>query len=459
MKFPIPQDWDGESWCEWAVCWPDSEQWRGLLRGFITLPQRGRTWDERSGNILDVQAIGREITEQNIDLRGVLMACNDQGVANALNAQAQAMTAIANAITAMASSSGGGSVECGGCGGTNVNVQAHISMPDGSTWPFYGSAPVPPLPPSGFPDGYPDLPTFEADRCAKATKMADDWITSLNNLGTTNWIAGVLGAAAIVAALVGLITVPPAVIPLLLFALTANIGITAFLVELANELEANKAEVICILYTSDSVDAIVQNMSQLLSSLILVINPPAGIGRGLATIALWLLNADTLTYLFTSQAIGAYPSADCSGCVTPTECFDFEAELSLLGWIVTDQTGGSVELSVQATGMQVVTGSPSDTVHTVFSSPPVSYEIQAGDEFIILYTTDPVPYGRHLWLTLDSVRTLVASDGTIVDHLVCAPVDLTPYAGQVCTDIEISINRFGGGTWVIRRAGFNCPCA
>jgi len=458
MKLPIPDDWDGTTYCDYAVCWPDSEKWRGILRGFITLPQRGWTWDERTGSVLDVQSIGRDITEFNIDLRGCLVACNDTGIADALNAIAVALAANAGAqATATANCGDAGAVSVS-CGGETVNIINHIELPDGTTWPFYGTAPVPELPPTGFPTGYPDLPTFEADRCAKATKMADDWISSLNNLGTTNWIAGVLGAAAIVAALVGLITVPPAVIPLLLFALTANVGITAFLVQLANALEDNREEVICILYTSDSAEQIVQNISELLSGLILIINPPAGIARAIAAIALWLLNADTLVYLFSAQAISAYPSADCSACVVETECFDFEISQSLSGWAVIDQTGGSVSLAIVAEGMEVQTGAPTDTAHTIFSSPVMNYVIQSGDEFIILYTTDPVPYGRHLWLTLDGVRTLVASDGTIVDHLVCAPVDLTAYAGAVVSDVEISINRAGGGTWIIRRAGFNCLC-
>ena len=316
MKFPIPDDWDGITYCDFAVCWPDSEEWRGLLRGFLTLPMRGRTWDEKTGSILDVQAVGRDIAAKNLDLRGCLVACNDTAIAEALNAIAEAIASQSgSSASATVNVSGSTEADCSGCGGESVNVQQHVVLNDGSTWIQFGTVPVPPLPPSGFPEGYPDIGAYNSDKCAKATKMCDDWIASLNNLGTTSWVAGVLGAAAILAALVGLITVPPTVIPLLLFALTANVGINAAIIQLANLLEDNREEVICILFTSDSVDQIIVSMSELVGSLVVIINPTAGIARFLAAIALWLLNSDTLAYLFSDAAINAYPDADCSACV------------------------------------------------------------------------------------------------------------------------------------------------
>lgn len=77
MKIAIPDDWDGETWCRWSVCWPDSELWKGILLGFITTAQRGRFWDERTGSIKTIQDIGRQIFDNNFPLECVIMSCGD----------------------------------------------------------------------------------------------------------------------------------------------------------------------------------------------------------------------------------------------------------------------------------------------------------------------------------------------------------------------------------------------
>jgi hypothetical protein len=63
---PIPGDWDGQSWTCIQVVWPDSDLWLGILAGLLTIPTRGRFWDERSGSILATQMIGREIDRRNL---------------------------------------------------------------------------------------------------------------------------------------------------------------------------------------------------------------------------------------------------------------------------------------------------------------------------------------------------------------------------------------------------------
>lgn len=64
-QFPIPDDWDGETFECFMIEWPFSVQWVGMLRGLITSPVRGRYWDGSTGNIKDAQAIGLEIQERN----------------------------------------------------------------------------------------------------------------------------------------------------------------------------------------------------------------------------------------------------------------------------------------------------------------------------------------------------------------------------------------------------------
>lgn len=93
MKNPIPQDWDGESWKRYCVCWPDSELWTGLLLGFLSYCTRGRSWHENTGVIKEAQAIGWEIWENNVPLEGVAMTCQEaDNVAKAIMILTHAIT-------------------------------------------------------------------------------------------------------------------------------------------------------------------------------------------------------------------------------------------------------------------------------------------------------------------------------------------------------------------------------
>lgn len=70
--YPIPDDWDGETWGCVLIDWPLSEQWFGILRGLITTPVRGRFWDGSTGIITDAQAIGLDIEGRN-----PVVSCSD----------------------------------------------------------------------------------------------------------------------------------------------------------------------------------------------------------------------------------------------------------------------------------------------------------------------------------------------------------------------------------------------
>lgn len=72
----IPSDWDGESWECFQIQWPNSPEWLAVLRGLVTLPMRGRNWDENSGTIKDVQQVGYQIEAANIPLT----TCDGDGV-------------------------------------------------------------------------------------------------------------------------------------------------------------------------------------------------------------------------------------------------------------------------------------------------------------------------------------------------------------------------------------------
>lgn len=303
MKFPIPDDWDGESWCKWAVCWPDSEKWRGFLRGLLTLPQRGWTWDERTGSIINVQSIGREITEANLPLVGCLMACNDVGLQTSLSEIAAAIRALAAA-------------QC--CNDLQIDVQGGIqgtiTQGSGEVIPVYGSSPPLSIGPGEFPDGYPDLESYDADKCKKANGIVDGLIGSLTNIASFGTFNALTLAVLIVAAMASSIVFPPAMIPTaisVLLILSGSLFVIAQLVSLLNE---NRNEIVCFLYEGESVTAIIETLADFLDLLIASIPATGRVAYALKALALVIMNSGTLNQLFNSDPMVTDPDASCMGC-------------------------------------------------------------------------------------------------------------------------------------------------
>jgi len=346
MKMPIPGDWNGSDCCRFSVTWPDSPMWKAILFGLLSKPSQGRFWDETTGRILDIQAAFAPTYDANFSLKEVIMACGDTGVADALNAIA----------VALAANNGSSPVNCncGGCAGggaagpfsPEINVQAHITLPSGATFPVFGSGPIPTLPTSGFPDGYADEDEYTADKCRKAMKIVNDLITTLDNLGTINWLSGITLAVVLVGCFVGIITVPYVTIPLLLFALTANVGITTALVAMEGYITDNKEEWVCYLTNNDSVPAILNAVSAGLVVAVAALNFETTIGLAVSSIVLWLLNVDVLGILFNAQAKLQYPDADCEFCIECGITFVWDGNDDDFGWSLSNIVGGTPTLEV-----------------------------------------------------------------------------------------------------------------
>ncbi len=107
--YPIPDDWDGETWTCILIEWPNSIDWLGILRGLVTTPLRGRFWDGLTGSIIDAQNIGLEIEERNpvsscedivIALQGIQAAVEGLDVSSDLQVTIQ--TNIQNSIDLVA---------------------------------------------------------------------------------------------------------------------------------------------------------------------------------------------------------------------------------------------------------------------------------------------------------------------------------------------------------------------
>src|SRR4029450_11981581 len=79
----IPSDWDGESYCCFAVQWPESPHWRGVLNGLIDTAGTGFTYNEATGSVTDAINAIRPTWNYNFRNEVVLMTCSDE-IANAL---------------------------------------------------------------------------------------------------------------------------------------------------------------------------------------------------------------------------------------------------------------------------------------------------------------------------------------------------------------------------------------
>lgn len=336
-QMPIPDDWDGETFCRWAVCWPNSVKWLSILDGLLTQPTRGRFWDASTGNIKNTQASFIPAYDENFILGEVIMACNDNGIAEALNAIATALASNTNSATATANCSGGGSCGCNinNSNDVDISIGSTITLTDGSKWPIYSDGPIPTIPESGFPDGYTDEPEYDADKCAKANKIISDLIVTLQNFAVLNLATGAIGAAVVLACLVGVITVPYVTIPLLLWAMVGSVGMTTAAGLMANYINDNREDFVCILYQENNLETMIGLLADLLDVAVAAIAVEGAVAIAIKSVVLWLLNGNTLGILLTSDSKLLFPEADCSGCGAPEETlqvYDSTGEWVETGW-------------------------------------------------------------------------------------------------------------------------------
>jgi len=314
MKHAIPSDWDGQTFCRFAICWPDSPLWRALLRGLVTEPARGYFWDEKTGWIKDVLADFRQTLDHNLELPEVFMACNDQNIAEALQAIATAVVqaSINNSSSANASANACCEQTIINQGGGSVGV---VTQPGtGQPIPIYGTQPPIVLPPGTIPDGYETQEEYDLDKCQMANLIIDDAIESVRRLGAITTFNTIALAGLIIASIVGAIIFPPAAIPIAVGALIAVSGVTGVLAGLLLGMQDRRQDLVCALYEGQTVDSIIGTVADIIDEIILLIPGAGPVAWALKTLALVLINSDTLNQLFTKQAHADYPDADCSNC-------------------------------------------------------------------------------------------------------------------------------------------------
>lgn len=312
----IPSDWTGD-YCRYAVCWPKSEQWLAVLRGVLTLPARGRFWDEHTGSILEAQSVIRETFDNNLHLGEVIMACNDVELIAAFADIATAIRYAADRDFAKAICCGDGTTTggTGGYAGTATQPEA------GTIVPIYGNNPPALLPPGeNWPEGFTSGTEWDVHKCSIANLIFDGVIYTLAFLGSltiTNIsvLTGLIGAG-----IAGILVFPPAGIVLMVGAIIALTGFLQMFLEIRDEMISQRQEFICAMYGAESVDAAIGILADLMDLVIALVTTVGPLGAAIKTVLLLLFNGDALNQLFDSTADYAYPDADCSGCV---ECEDF----------------------------------------------------------------------------------------------------------------------------------------
>lgn len=424
MKFPIPQDWDGVTWCRWAVCWPASEGWEGFLRGLLTLPQRGWTWDEKTGSILSVQAIGREITAQNLPLNGVIMACNDENIASAFLDIAASIRLLANK-----------SENSGCCDDSptvvNNSIQNFIYQPvGGNPVPVYGSKPPGGIAPGAYPDGYDSLDDYQADKCSKANALINAAIVSLRAFAAFE-LAQFSGLTALtIMAISGVLVVGPFVIPALIAALILMAAAIHYLDAAADDMVLNRADWVCALYDSDSTEGIIGAIADLLDILVAAIGTVGPISFAVKTVVLVLLNTDNLNKLFTSEPMLAGAGVDCSECGCGKIVLDFTSENFGYTFQLLDCGGGTpstagASVSWSAAGLAMEAPNSGATNASNASGDAISVFPEAAD---ILRLS-----GKRLVDTVNFVRVDLVVDGD------CVNLGSGGFVAMTTTAIEISL--------------------
>jgi hypothetical protein len=298
LQGTIPDDWNGE-YCRYAVCWPKSPQWEAILRGVLVLPSRGRFWDEHTGSIIEAQNVIREAYDNNLHLQEVILACNDTS-----------LNQIAVALRLLAASQC-----CGDAPPANGGIQGTVTPTSGITIPIYGSAPPAELPTGEVPADFDGtLEEYLDARCQKAHAIVSGWVATLDNLSFINFASSTGLMSVIIASVAGWILLPEFLIPILIASAIVLVLVRELLRDLAAAIEGWRSQLVCWMVTFESAEAILSRIADTLDLIIAGLTTSNIYALALKTIALILMNSDTLNQLFELTQGAGDPTLDCSGC-------------------------------------------------------------------------------------------------------------------------------------------------
>lgn len=289
-RMPIPDDWDGLDYCCTIIEWPNSPHWRAIFVGLLTQPTRGWFWDERTGSVIEAQAIGEQI-----ELRNFSEECTMGCLEDLTNVITQLGITISNTVL------NAGGCGCSGTGGAGIYEQEQSTFTDTG---------------DNFPDGYPDRGEYELAKCRLARYILDRWSADLSRIRTVNAAGQSAQALAAILAVLALTPIPFTQLTLLAAAILglASLGI-AVLVEAIDELITwINAVDICLLYSAADAGIAKQNILDNLDEQTFTQDTLA------KNLFSYLVNFDAINIIFQDNPtinVDSLPTADCSECATP----------------------------------------------------------------------------------------------------------------------------------------------
>jgi len=284
---PIPNDWDGETFCCHVIEWPASQQWLAILLGLITSPTRGRFWDGATGSIIDAQSVGQQIEALNC----IFQEGNSMGCLEELSLSIQCLC---NQLVGISLGVGGSQ----GAGAIPADYE-----------PFVDSG-------ANEPTGYTDRTEYEAGKCALSQRLIDTWLDSLENIRQIDVSAqGALTLAGLLR-LAAFLPIPGSQLLIIASAILgiAAAGIATF-IDAIDDIIARVEEMdICILYEATTAENAVIAVHAFLDA------GTYSLGSATAELAKYFIGPDAVNSLFapkgTTLNLDALPAGDCSACET-----------------------------------------------------------------------------------------------------------------------------------------------
>lgn len=301
MEMPFPDDWDGESFCKWAICWPDSIKWQAILSGLVELPVAGRFWDFSTGNFLSTRAAFQPAYMYNFTLKECYMACDDTGLLEV----AQSLAAIASAI-ATSNATATASGDCG-CQGTNGAGQYETPISD----VIEGNPSTDPP-----PEGFGSWEEFFNQKCAVAKSIVDNLKITLGNLSFVAFGAITFADLVAAAAVAITLTISSAGI-VAIIGLVLAVGSVIVITTILSIINDNEAEFVCALFGGNSAQDSRQMFLDVFGEY-----ADAGIAdpienNAAKAIVSYLMSNEEVNRLYVKDATKVYPTADCD---CPDDC-------------------------------------------------------------------------------------------------------------------------------------------
>lgn len=311
---------------------------------------------------------------------------------------------------------------CSGCSGgagqtrpvqgQQTGIVGSVDRGDGTATPIFGTEQPITLPESGYPEGYASVGEYKADKCEQSWLIVEGVIDTLRGLASLGVVNFVALTGLIIATLVGAVIVPPVALPLLCAAIGALSVNVAILAEVANQIEDNDAEFVCVIYNAEGVEEAITALADLVSAIVGGLSLPAPVGAAVGLILGVLFSADTVNQAFKKLAHLRYPNAECSACSgcslnvnigslvsSSNGVYELQSAAASsyqaidIYWVSTPGTScsGNAKITVLSASGYVNSGNPNDDDWTIISLSGT------------VYSDDDMPVGQYDWVRFNVV--------------------------------------------------------